>query len=92
MGARCFTWNNWRSSGKCEKPCEGARAPAKGWRLFHVEHLNSMEAQTMRLRGAGLSQKDSGPAFRDRRFQLRQARNCSHNGCLAMQMRSVNAS
>jgi len=63
MGARCFTWNNWRGSGKCEKPCEGAQAPPKGWRLFHVEHSKSMEAQTVRFRGAVLSRKDSGPAF-----------------------------
>src|SRR5215469_5219007 len=84
MGARCFTWNNWRGSGKCEKPCEGAQAPPKGWRLFHVEHSKSMEAQTVRFRGAGLSRKDSGPAFwRTVAYKLRQARNC------AMQMGSV---
>ena len=75
MGARCFTWNNWRGSGKCEKPLRGTEWPAKGW-LASVPRgtLEVDETQTVRLEGLRFRGRIQGQPSQDRRLQLQQAR------------------
>jgi len=75
MRARCFTWNNWRGSGKCEKPRERLKRP-QGLAIVPRGTLEvDGNANGLLQRGCAFAEGFRASLLRTVAYNLQQARN-----------------
>ena len=74
MGARCFTWNNWRGSGKCEKARERLKRRPRAGDCSTWNTRSRWKRKPPALGGLGFRGRIQGQPSQDRRLQLQQAR------------------